>query len=93
MPYKVKIADTESNNKFLKNLPKSILPEFAKHLKRLGNHPYLGRSVDAPIPTYQYSFKTIHKSREYTFVVSYDINEYNEVINITDFGSQTITPS
>jgi len=51
VPYKVKIADTESNNKFLKNLPKSILPEFAKHLKRFGDHPLLGHRVDAPIPT------------------------------------------
>lgn len=91
MPYKVKIAETDSNYKFLKNLPKSILPEFKEHLRRLGNHPYLGRSVDAPIWSYVYSFKIIHRKREYTFLVSYDMDEYNEVINITDLGKQTIT--
>ena len=57
MPYKVEIAKTKSNNSFLANLPKEIIPELEKHLKLLGDHPYLGRSVEAPIPAYVYSFR------------------------------------
>ena len=60
MPYKVEIANTESNNSFLANLPKEFIPELEKQLKHLGDHPYLGRSVEAPIPAYIYSFEITH---------------------------------
>ncbi len=90
MPYKVKILDSESNNRFLKNLPQSILPEIAKQLNLLGERPYLGRSVEAPIPAYIYGFKIIHSGQNHTFSVSYKIDEGDEVILITSFGRESL---
>jgi hypothetical protein len=46
VPYKIEIANTESNNNFLTNLPKEFIPELKKYLKNLGDHPYLGRSIE-----------------------------------------------
>jgi hypothetical protein len=90
VPYKVKIANTESNNSFLANLPKEIIPELEKHLKYLGDHPYLGRSVEAPIPAYIYSFGITHQGQKNTFVVSYKMDENSETIFITSLGRHTI---
>lgn len=90
MPYKVEIADTESNNKFLSNLPKSILPKLAEHLKLLGDHPFLGRSVEAPISAYIYSFSINHAEQNYSFTVAYKINEGDETILITNLGKTVI---
>ena len=86
MPYKVLISDTEENNKFLKNLPQEIIPKVFEQLKHLGEHPYLGRSVEAPLPAYIYSFQIAHTKQIHEFVVSYKINEGDEIIYITDFG-------
>lgn len=86
MPYRVEIASTKSNSDFLQNLPKEILPEFAKRLHVLGVKPYLGRSVEGPISAYLYTFRINHVNKEYNFVVSYKINENKETITITDFG-------
>lgn len=90
MPYKVEIANTESNNRFLENLPKDIIPDLKKHLKHLGNHPYLGRSVEAPIPAYIYSFEVTHQGQKNTFIVSYKIDENSDTIFITSLGRHTI---
>lgn len=90
MPYKVEIADTESNNKLLSNLPESILPKLAERLKLLGEHPFLGRSVEAPIPAYIYSFSIKHAKQDYGFTVAYKINEGNETILITELGKTVI---
>lgn len=93
VPYKVEIANTKSNNSFLANLPKEIIPELEKHLKHLGEHPYLGRSVEAPIPAYIYSFEITHHGQKHTFVVSYKMDENNEIIFITSFGRHNIKKS
>jgi len=93
VPYKVEIANTKSNNSFLTNLPKEIIPELKKHLKHLGEHPYLGRSVEAPIPAYIYSFEITHQDQKNTFVVSYKMDENSETIFITSFGLQNIKKS
>lgn len=90
MPYKVEITNTESNKRFLENLPKEIIPELAKYLKHLGNHPCLGRSVEGPIPAYIYSFEIIHQDEKNAFVVSYKMDENSETIFITSFGRQNI---
>lgn len=86
MPYRIEIAETESNNRFLRNLPKSILPILKKKLESLGDHPYLGRSVDAPLSAYIYSFDINRKGVIHKFVVSYKISEGSEIIFITSFG-------
>lgn len=90
MPYKVEIAKTESNKKFLENLPKGILPDLKKCLEHLGNHPYLGRSVEAPIKAFIYSFEITYEGRKNTFVVSYKMDESNETISIMSLGLQNI---
>lgn len=91
MPYKVNIVESEPNNKFLNSLPKSILPKFKKALINLGNHPYLGRSLSGVISAYVYSFKIIHRKREYLYIVSYKIDENTDTINIINLGKQSIT--
>lgn len=93
MPYKVEIANTESNNNFLANLPKEFIPELTKHLKNLGDRPYLGRSVEAPIPAYIYSFEITHQGKKNTFIVSYKMDENSETISITSFGRHNIKKS
>lgn len=90
MPYKVEITQTEANKSFLENLPKSILPDLKKHLEHLGNNPNLGRSVNAPIPAYIYSFEIKHEDQNNTFVVSYKMDENSNIIYITNFGRQII---
>ena len=90
MPYKVEIADTKENNAFLKNLPKDILPKLSEQLQVLGAHPYLGRSIEAPIPAYLFSFQITHAEQNHKFIVSYKINEGNETIYITSFGRTII---
>ncbi len=90
MPYKVEIANTESNNSFLTNIPKEFIPELKKHLINLGGHPYLGRSVEGPIPAYIYSFEITHQNQKNTFIVSYKMDENSETIFITSFGQQNI---
>lgn len=89
MPYRVEIVETENNSRFLRSLPKSILPILKKKLESLGGHPYLGRSVNAPIPAYIYSFDIVHKDIVYKFVVSYKISEGSETIFITSLGRET----
>lgn len=89
MPYRVEILDNEQNRKFLKGLPPAVLPKMSEHLNRLGKHPYLGRSVEAPIPVYLYSFKIRHARKNHNITVSYKINENNETILITAFGRET----
>jgi mRNA-degrading endonuclease RelE of RelBE toxin-antitoxin system len=90
MPYKVEIADTEESNTFLKNLPKDILAKLSEHLQLLGEHPYLGRSIEAPIPACLYSFQIMHAEQNHKFIVSYKIDEGNETIYITSFGRTII---
>lgn len=89
MPYKVEVVDSETNNNFLRNLPKDILPKLAGQLKLLGEHPYLGRSVEAPIHAYIYSFQITHAGQLQEFTVAYKIKEGSETIAITSFGHQT----
>lgn len=86
MSYKVEIADTESNNKFLKTLSKEIIPKLANHLKLLGENPHLGRSVEGPISAYIYSFLINHINKVLKFFVTYKVDENTEAIVITDFG-------
>lgn len=93
MPYKVEIANTETNNNFLTNLPKEFIPELKKYLKNLGDHPYLGRSVEGPIPAYIYSFEITHQGQKNEFIVSYKMDENSEIIYITSFGRQNIKKS
>lgn len=88
MPYRIEIVETENNIRFLRNLPKSILPTLKKKLESLGNHPYLGRSVNAPIPAYIYSFDVVQGEVIHKFVVSYKISEGSETIFITSFGRE-----
>lgn len=90
MPYKVEIADSKANNNFLRNLPEGILPKLGEKLRLLGAHPYLGRSVEAPIRAYIYSFEITHAGQNHKFVVSYKINEGSETIVITSFGRETL---
>ncbi|MFQ5862750.1 MAG: type II toxin-antitoxin system RelE/ParE family toxin [Candidatus Brocadiales bacterium] len=89
MPYKVEIATTEANHRFLARLPANIFPKLKKQLELLGKHPYLGRSVDAPVSCYLYSFNITHEDLTYKFVVSYKIDEGSETIFITSFGRET----
>lgn len=86
MPYKVEIANTEENNTFLKNIPKDIRTKLSKCLQLLGEQPYLGRSIEAPIPAYLYSFQIMHAEHNHEFIVSYKISEGNDTIYITSFG-------
>ncbi|HHT9120190.1 MAG TPA: hypothetical protein ACFYD3_06580 [Candidatus Hypogeohydataceae bacterium YC41] len=90
MPYKVEIVDSRANNLFLSQLPKDLLPKVAEHLKLLGAHPYLGRSVEAPIPAYIYSFNITYSKQLQKFTVSYKINEGDETIIINSFGREII---
>ena len=90
MPYSVEIASTPANDKFIKSIPKEILPNLTVKLQLLGEKPFLGRWVEAPIQAFIYNFSITHCNQNYNFAASYKVNENSNIIIITNMGYSII---